>query len=69
MYGKWREPERWEEPEDEDEDPKKALEEDFRFLAKNWYWYVLAFLMSLVAAAVYVAVLLSVLSLALGGHW
>ena len=52
---------------EDEEDPKKVLDEEWEFLAKNWYWYIAAFFMGLLATAIIVALFLSIMSMIYNG--
>lgn len=54
---------------DEEQDPRKVLDEDFDFLAKHWPMYLVVLCMGLGVIAVYVLILISIISLFMGGHW
>lgn len=50
-----------------EEDPKKVLDEEWEFLAKNWWKYLLMLPVGLAVIAIYVTILLSIISMVVNG--
>lgn len=47
----------------EEQDPRKVLDEEFEFTIRNSHWYLLALVLGLFATAMFVGVFLSIMSM------